>query len=340
MRRARGGDGRHHRAVEQRADLGEVVQYTVERVGAEVGADAGILLLLGEGEWVGLAGYGRNADARGMRSPYERFTLGVEALKSDEPVLLVDAASDERVRRDVVSGHDLGKLLVVPLRAFGQDMGVIVLNRPIGAEPLTREQLRFVSAVAGHAAVAIDNARLLSELENKRHDLSLIVESSLSFASSLDLADVLQTVVMRLVEVLQVDECDITSSRRGETIRRAASHGSSTRESIGMRFVVAEYDVTAEAVATGRSHRRRPRRPRLNPRERADMVADGHRSQMSVPLKVRTRSSASSISTTGASRASSPREGRPRLRHRAVRRHRHRQRACSVPNTGRRVACS
>ena len=77
-------------------------------------------MLLREREWVGLAGYGRDADARGMRSPYERFVLGVEALESDEPMLVVDAARDERVRADVVAGHRLGKLLVVPLRAFGR----------------------------------------------------------------------------------------------------------------------------------------------------------------------------------------------------------------------------
>ena len=83
--------------------------------------------------------------------------------------------------------------------------------------------------MAGHAAVAIDNARLLNELEAKRHDLSLVVESSLSFASSLDLGDVLQTVVLRLVEVLRVDECNIyVLENAGATIRRVASYGSST----------------------------------------------------------------------------------------------------------------
>ena len=271
-----------------RADLDEVVQYTVERVGAQVGADAGILLLLREGEWVGIAGYGRDAGARDTRAPYEGFALGIEALESDEPLLVVDAGRDERIRGDVVAGHRLGKLLVVPLRAFGQDLGVIVLDRPAGAEPLTSEQLRFVSAVAGHAAVAIDNARLLNELEAKRHGLSLVVESSLSFASSLDLGDVLQTVVLRLVEVLQVDECNIyVLEDAGETIRRVASYGSSTRNSIGMKFVLADYNVTSEVVAKGQVIVAGLADPRVNPKERGLMVADGHRSQVTVPLKVR-----------------------------------------------------
>ncbi len=271
-----------------RADLDEVVQYTVERVGAQVGADAGILLLLQDEEWIGLAGYGRDADARGMRSPYERFALGVEALERDEPVFVADAASDDRVRPAFVSGHNLGKLLVVPLRAFGKDLGVIVLDRPVGAVPLTPEQLRFVAAVAAHAAVAIDNSRLLNELEARRHDLSLVVESSLSFASSLDLGDVLQTVVLRLVEVLHVDECSIyVLEDEGETIRRVASLGSSTRDSIGMRFVLADYNVTSEVVAKGQVIVVGLADPRLNPKEHALMVVDGHRSQVTVPLKVR-----------------------------------------------------
>lgn len=269
-----------------RGDLDELVQYTVERVGAQVGADGGILLLLREGEWVGLAGFGRESDPHGMRTPFERFPIGVEALEGREPVLVVDA--DERVRPEIVPGHDLGSLVVVPLRAFGQDVGVIVLNRPASAEPLTQEQLRFATAVAGHAAVAIDNARLMRELEAKRHDLSLVVESSLHFSSSLDLAAVLQSVVMRLVDVLDVDECNIyVIEDDGELIRRVASFGSSSSESIGSTFVVTDYNVTREVVARGEVIVVGLDDPRLNPQERALMVADGHRSEVTAPLKVR-----------------------------------------------------
>lgn len=273
-----------------RADVDELVRYTVERVGAQVGADSGVLLLLAEGEWIGLAGYGQTVDPRRMRSPYERFALGAAALESDEPVLVTDAADDARVRSDVVSGPHLGQLLVVPLRAFGRDLGVIVLDRPLSAEPLTRDQLRFTSAVAGHAAVAIDNARLVGELEAKRHDLSLVVESSLAFSSTLDLVAVLQAVVERLVDVLQVDECNIyVIEAGGEHLRRIASLGSSSPTSIGETFRVADYNMTGEAVAGGRVNIAGITDPRLSSAERAVMAADGHLTQVTVPLKVRDR---------------------------------------------------
>jgi GAF domain-containing protein len=271
-----------------RADLDELVQYTVESVGAEVGADGGILLLLREGEWVGLAGYGRRLEPRHITLPYERFAVGVAALEGNEPVLMVDAQADPRVGDEAVLQHDLGSLVVLPLRAFGQDVGVIVLNRPIPAQPLTPDQQRFATAVAAHAAIAIDNARLMRELESKRHDLALVIESSLSFSSSLDLGDVLQTVVMRVVDVLEVDECNIyVVEDGGRLMRRVASIGSSASESIGASFVVDDYNLTRDAVRSGQLLVAGLDDPRLNPAEVALMEADGHRSQVNVPLKAR-----------------------------------------------------
>ncbi|HJW75685.1 MAG TPA: SpoIIE family protein phosphatase, partial [Thermoleophilia bacterium] len=267
-----------------RADVDDLVRYTVEHVGTQVGAASGVLLLLSEGEWAGLGGYGQRIDPREMRFAYESFAPGVAALESDEPVRVVDDVDDARVG----SGHHQGQLLVVPLRAFGRDLGVIVLDRPSAAEALTRDQLRFVTAVAGHAAVAIDNSRLLSELEARRHDLSLVVESSLAFSSTLDLAGVLQAVVERLVDVLQVHECSIyVIEGRGESLRRVASLGSSSPQSIGETFRVADYNMTREAVAMGQVNIAGISDPHLSSAERAVMAADGHSTQLTVPLKVR-----------------------------------------------------
>jgi GAF domain-containing protein len=271
-----------------RAEVDELVRYTVEHVGTEVGADSGALLLLAEGEWVGLGGYGHRVEPREMRFAYESFPPGVAALESKEPVTVIDKVGGDAMLPGPVSDRRPGQLLLVPLRAFGRDLGVVVLDRPAVSEALTRDQLRFVIAVAGHAAVAIDNARLLGELEAKQHDLSLVVDSSLAFSSTLDLTVVLQAVVERLVEVLEVDECDIcVLEDSGSLLRRVASCGSSSAQGAGDIFTVADYNLTQEAVAKKHVVIAGIADPRLSSAERAVMARDGHHSQVTLPLRAR-----------------------------------------------------
>ena len=56
-------------------------------------------------------------------------------------------------------------MLVVPRRAFDLGLGAIGFNRPEGSGPFTREQMRFAGSVGGHLAVAVENARLVTELD-------------------------------------------------------------------------------------------------------------------------------------------------------------------------------
>ena len=77
--------------------------------------------------------------------------------------------------------------------------------------------MRFAGSVGGHVAVAVENARLVAELDAKQRDLSLVVESSLDFASSLETHTVIEAVVERLVTLLDVSACDIHVLEPGAT---------------------------------------------------------------------------------------------------------------------------
>jgi len=274
-----------------RADLDELLQYTVEHIGEQIEAESGVLLLLRDGEWCGAAGYGFGTDAREVRLPLARFALAVEALEADRAVLVDDATRDPRVTPQDAELLGLHHVIVLPLRAFAADVGVIVLGRTLPPATLSNEQLRFAESVAGHAAVAIENARLMAELEAKRRDLSLVVESSLTFASSLDLHDVLGSVVMRLVEVLRAEECDVSVLRDGDaTLHIVASFGSAEGDLAGRTFPLERYHATGEALRTARpvviDH---PGDRRLSDEERLIMHDHGHACELIVPLKARDR---------------------------------------------------
>ncbi len=147
-------------------------------------------------------------------------------------------------------------MLVVPLRAFDLGLGAMVFNRPEGPARSRAKQVRFAGSVGSHVAVAVENARLVVELDARQRDLSLVVESSLDFASSLEPRTVIEAVVERLVALLEVSACDIHVLEPGPT-RCARSSATITAASTLATSSVgsgrsSDYPTTARVVATGR----------------------------------------------------------------------------------------
>ena len=117
--------------------------------------------------------------------------------------LAVDEALDagRAVVRDVTPGQSglallspyvrLERVLLVPVQAPDRDVGVVVLNRPHASGEFSDEQIDFVEGSAKYVGVAIENVRLMLDARARRHDLELVRDSSLDFAQSVDMNEVL-----------------------------------------------------------------------------------------------------------------------------------------------------
>jgi len=89
------------------------------------------------------------------------------------PLIVNDAQSDPRVRRDIADSVDFSvtSILAVPLMARGKLVGVLeVLNKRSGGS-FTSEDMDALSAFAAQAAIAIENVRLYSDLREERDRL-------------------------------------------------------------------------------------------------------------------------------------------------------------------------
>src|SRR5215813_109452 len=100
------------------------------------------------------------------------------------------------------------------LRA-GELLGVIFIFRE-EVRPFSESEIALMETFADQAAIAIENARLLNELQDRTAQLTRSVqelralgEVSHALSSTLDLETVLNTIVSRASELAGTDGCTI-----------------------------------------------------------------------------------------------------------------------------------
>src|SRR6266702_2367859 len=106
------------------------------------------------------------------------FTSGVPQVANDAP-------NDSRVNRASARSLGVRNLACVPLQHGGRVIGVLsVGNKEVG--PFTEQDVVRLRAFAHHAAVALENARLLRETKNTKEHLENLVASSVDAIVTLD----------------------------------------------------------------------------------------------------------------------------------------------------------
>ncbi len=276
-----------------RDDLDELLQYALERLGEQLDATGGLVLVLEEGQWVGRAGFGLGVDAREIAAPYDGLPLAVETVLGEGLVIRQIAPADQEALGPLGRHLRLERVLLVPMHALDRQVGVMLYNRPLAAGEFTEEQLGLAPTVAGYLAVAVDNVRLMVELSTKSRDLEMVRDSSLDFAQSLDMREVLEAVVARLVNALGMHACDVYRVRHEDRMLQLLvtyDDGAFTPGLELSEYPLDDFVSSAQAVDTRRHVLITSfSDPRLGPRERDLMERYGHRTQLSIPLRIRDR---------------------------------------------------
>jgi signal transduction histidine kinase/CheY-like chemotaxis protein len=217
-------------ALEQQAAIGEVLEtmgrppFTLQSVFDTAvhhavrlcAADAGLIYVLDGDLYEPVVGLGGSAEYRRYvaEHPIPRTPgslvgrVGVER----RTVQIPDAATDPRYEahgfRERGGFH---AMLGVPMLVEDRVLGVIVLWRT-DIEPFDERSVEIVTTFAAQAAIAIQYVQLVNELEGRGtrlarsvDELSALGEISQAVNSSLDLDEVLTTIVTRAAELSVTD---------------------------------------------------------------------------------------------------------------------------------------
>jgi len=139
---------------------------------------------------------------------------------------MADAVSTEFPdSRWVYESIGMRSVVAVPLLRAGESIGTLLVDR-LHVEPFTDKQVALLETFADQAVIAIENARLFQEIQDRVGELQALGEVGEAVSSSLDLQEVLATIVMHATRLAQADGGTIyeLDDATGEFVHRT-SHG-------------------------------------------------------------------------------------------------------------------
>lgn len=164
--------------------------------------------------------------AKGRKAKEIRLKMGEGivgcVIQTGKPLIIPDARKDNRFFKgvDKKTGFVTKTILCVPLKARGEVIGAVqVLNKKNNI-PFCETDLALLNSFSSHIAMALKNAMLYGEIKNlnlslerkvkeRTRELSLLLETTTTISSTLDLHQILQTLAEKMVKRVASTFCRI-----------------------------------------------------------------------------------------------------------------------------------
>lgn len=169
------------RAVNSSLDMRTVLQFIMDMTGELFKAEAGSIMLLNPDGYLTIeVAQGLSQDViAATRVPLGEGIAGWVA-REGEPLLLDGKVEDPRFKSVVNRKETIASSLCVPLKKKEKIIGVLMLRNPTSSPNFTESHLRFLSAIADQASIAVENARLYRE-EKERVEEMVRLNKAISY---------------------------------------------------------------------------------------------------------------------------------------------------------------
>jgi two-component system, sensor histidine kinase PdtaS len=225
-------------AVNSSLDLDSVLNLTVVAVSEVMAVDICSVYVFEQGQ-DGAADRMKLRAAKGL-NPHAIGNVTVQigegvtgaSAKEGKPISVYDVWSDSRFRYVPELNEESSRsMLSVPIILFTREKLVGVINvQSRSYRSWTTEEIRFLEMVAGEIALAIENAMLYQQtderLRRKVQELTTLREVSNMIAATLDLSQVLNLIVIQATKLAQADMAAIYELKEASRyLTIVANHG-------------------------------------------------------------------------------------------------------------------
>ncbi len=177
-----------------------------------------------------------------------------EALLAGKPYVTDDGTDilGTRTGRLLVKGAQraMGVRCIVdlPLWAKGKLVGSMVLLSQKGMIP--DEEMELLSAIAGQAAIAVENARLYEAEQRRRRDAEALRETALALTSALDRNQVVERILSQLQQVVPYDSASVQLLQGDRLVITGGRGFPNLKDLLGLSFPVEGDNPNREVMRT------------------------------------------------------------------------------------------
>src|SRR5438876_3447256 len=186
-------------------DLDRLLPRIAEEARRLTGMDAALVLLLDGEDLIFRAAAGIEASLGAIEklSAVQQLSAGV--MRTRRPAVHANLMSNARWRdTSLVQQFGYQAMLAIPITLKEDTLGVLaLLNRD--ARPFAEEELQFLNAVATHAALAIDNARLFQQTQARLRETETLLTVSRTLSATLDPTETMRRVAREIAHALGAD---------------------------------------------------------------------------------------------------------------------------------------
>jgi PAS domain S-box-containing protein len=173
-------------------------------------------------------------------------------LLTREPLLIPENLAEIMQKKGIeVVGEPAKCWLGVPLLLGERVVGVMAAQSYTEPNAFDEHDRDLLMAVAGQAAISLQNARLFAETERRSYEISTLAEIANDIATSHEIQPTLENIVQHAVEFLEVEDIAVLLVEPdGRTLRARVAIGKYQEETLAERINIGE-GITGSIAQTG-----------------------------------------------------------------------------------------
>jgi PAS domain S-box-containing protein len=204
----------------------EIMRRMVVEAGKAIGCDSAAISLRKNDRWKVTYIFGLPQELVGTEMVDEEEPHAMLALESRKPVAVDDAYNDERVNGEHMKKYGIRSVLVIPLFAGDESLGVVFLNYHSLPVQFTAAQVDFAGKLGMSVSLALEKSRLLSALKLRSSELEVVNREleAFSYTVSHDLKTPLRS-IQGFAQAITEDYEDRLDDAGRDSLRRINSAG-------------------------------------------------------------------------------------------------------------------
>jgi len=218
--------------------LQTIIQAATELTGTEASSIMLVDRDTGELRFEAVSG-SRREEVKRVTVPLEGSIAGW-IVREGKPLLIPDVRRDPRfyTQVDETTDFETRSILGVPLQVKGKVIGVLEALNKTGDGIFTQDDMHTLSTLAAHAAIAIENARLVTEIQKAYEELSELDQLKSEFVAiaSHELQTPL-TVILGYASFLKADVTGAASEQLDAVLQSALRLRSLIDDMVNLRHI-------------------------------------------------------------------------------------------------------